>query len=204
MKTDKDNNSLITVMRYYLINEDNSLTKLAMSKVRKEGVSTKLSNGRKEFKIVSGYFYASGRKLEMLTGGVIYPLFLSDGEKVHLNHAVPYSYLNPLYVKNILKLEFKNRKIALLNYPVAILSSSIREIDMSKIDRIISDNDLLGEVRTASDRLSDDYHDSKEHRIKILENLKVLLEREVEQGLKKDTKLYVKTINELKELEEIV
>ena len=61
--------------------------------------------------------------------------------------------MNPLYIKNILKLEFGRKRQACLSEIMAECSKSTQIIKMDEIDELISDDYSLDEPLSAVERL---------------------------------------------------
>lgn len=172
-----------TTRRYFLINEDDSLTRLAANKVEKKKINLDLSGGRKDFDIIEGCFLSFNGNLFMLISVNVHSISLVGDENKGLALS-PYYNPSSFQLKQFLKASFFDHLFFYLDEHIAFRENLLRKVKLSELDKYLSDNKDHEKARGLYNRIDDKVPDKSKY--DLMKNIYELHNREIKAGIEVD------------------
>ena len=168
--------------RYFVVNEDGTLKKIAVSKVDKNTIDSKISDNRSEFEIFEAIYLSVDGNMRCLISTRIYQVALNGAESVGLKDSKTY-LPSANQFKILLRTLFKEYLFFYLNERLAVKYNATRKIRSYDLDKVIKSCDKHDDAKTNNEILANAFkHVDEDNKVEELRDLKELYAREKSFG----------------------
>lgn len=168
--------------KYFVINKDGTLKKVAVSKVDKNLLDNNISDSKSEFEIFEATYLSVAGNIRCLISTRIYQVALNGAESVGLKDSKNYMPSENQF-KILLRTLFKEYLFFYLNERLAVKYNATRKIRSSDLDKLFKSCDKHDDAKTNSEILANVFkHVDEDNKVEELRDLKELYAREKSFG----------------------